>query len=284
MSATLVRAPIQAPEIDYSRDWEKQTAGYIETLAELAREQHEGDLVGEVVRWSRADGYAQYMVLSEKPLQLVHLDLVDGYAVEDSLLRGLRLEDVREMVGWERRWKRSATEPNEAFYSSVGPGDIVHYANGFGQYVRCEVVAATRVMGMREQDTVAGVALKPIALVGQWREYDLPRYQPDGSVRMGYHAEKILAGELMQPHASTIYEYEGRAKRSGETDPRGLDPISLDPPFMTPEQERIAPLAKALEKIAAATQTITNPQDEMQYRFALTDIQDTLDAVGDFHA
>ena len=265
MGAQLVAAPIKPPEIDWSSpgDWQTKEKDYIDTLATLAREQHSGDLVGEVVRWQRADGYASYMVLSEKPLTLVHLNLGDGYQVEDALLRGLTLAEVQRMVNWERSWREAGQGTNEKFYGSLKPGDIVHYHEGSAAFVRCEVVAAEYTNNRFQGKTIAGMALKPIALVGEvgrrrlddgrwvhgWAEYDMPRYDVRGEVRMGYHVEKVIEGELMQPHASNIYEYEGYDRSRDAIDPRELEPLSLEPPPMTEQQQRIAPLAIALEKI-----------------------------------
>lgn len=40
---------------------------------------YKGKNVGEVIQFPVADGYAQYMVVSMKPLQLMHLPLGDGW-------------------------------------------------------------------------------------------------------------------------------------------------------------------------------------------------------------
>ena len=77
---------------------------YIETLAAEARQNGDSDLLGEVVKWQRADGYAMYMVWNTEPLELVHLEgIADGYTVEEALIRGLRLTDVNEMVENDRK-------------------------------------------------------------------------------------------------------------------------------------------------------------------------------------
>lgn len=73
-----------------------------EKLAEWCRQntfnQRPHALIGETISWPVADGRAEYMVLSTTPLQLIHLDYVDGYQVDDVMLRGLRVSDVKEMV------------------------------------------------------------------------------------------------------------------------------------------------------------------------------------------
>ncbi len=74
----------------------------VEVAATKAQAKHPGTLAGEVVGWPRADNYARYMIVSEKPLTLIHIDSGDGYAVEAALIRGLRLADVRAMVKRDR--------------------------------------------------------------------------------------------------------------------------------------------------------------------------------------
>jgi hypothetical protein len=48
-----------------------------------------------------ADGRALYFVKSLSPLVLQHIDYLDGYAIPDAHLRGLRREDVEQLI--ERR-------------------------------------------------------------------------------------------------------------------------------------------------------------------------------------
>ena len=58
----------------------------------------EDPIVGEIVRTPRADGYAQYLVLSTRPLELVHLPVGDAWRADPAWIRGLRLSDVRKMI------------------------------------------------------------------------------------------------------------------------------------------------------------------------------------------
>lgn len=280
MAATLISAPIPAPGFD-ADNWREREKAYIEDLSARATAQrskphnqasNDSDLVGKIVRWQRADGYASYMVWDVEPLRLVHLDLGDGYTVESALLRGLTLAEVRRMVEWEDSWKRASTEPNDVFYGSLVPGQIVHYHNSFGQFVRCEVVAADRIDSVRgNEPTLHGVALKPIALVGHvkrgkespwknevggtdgWFEHDLYSRDAGGEVHFGYHARQVFEGKLMQPHASNMYEYADFHDRLG-IDPTKMPPIDLTPPPMTAEQEEIAPLARAASEIHHMTE------------------------------
>jgi hypothetical protein len=82
---------------------------YLERLAAEARRiamaEHGSvdPVVGEIVRFGRGDGYAQYMVWRVRPLQLIHIELGDAWDVEDALIRGLRIGDIRQMVASEKR-------------------------------------------------------------------------------------------------------------------------------------------------------------------------------------
>jgi hypothetical protein len=103
--AKVFRAPegFEAPAIDWRGDWQKQEQEYLTRLADRCKMNGTNPLHGEVIRFQRADGYALYMVWSTKPLALIHIELGDAYSVEDALLRGLRLSDVREQVEREQR-------------------------------------------------------------------------------------------------------------------------------------------------------------------------------------
>lgn len=96
--------------IEVKHDWSvydhaKHTADRkeaIESACLAAREKNSDALVGKVVRWPVADGYAEYMILSEAPLVLQHIADYDGYRVEVALIRGLRLRDVEAMVAFDK--------------------------------------------------------------------------------------------------------------------------------------------------------------------------------------
>jgi|GEM_PF-1567996 len=57
-----------------------------------------GEIVGALVRWPRADGYAYYVVTKEKPLTLAHVPYLDAYQVEGALIRGLNRADILAML------------------------------------------------------------------------------------------------------------------------------------------------------------------------------------------
>lgn len=278
MGATLVAPPFDPPEINYSRgdDWRKIEQDYTDRLAMRARARNEVDpnhLVGRIVRWQRADGYASYMVWQVSPLKLIHLDLGDGYAVEGALLRGLTLAEVKRMVAWDDSWHHATHDVNEDFYGSLTVGQIVHYHDSFGRFVRCEVVSAPGWKSKLGTPGVAGIALKPIALIGNWAAYDLPQRMNNGEIRLGYHAENIADGELMQPHAGNIFENPTfkAGTAFADIDPRTMDPIDLTLPPPTAAEERLATLATRFESIHQITGE--RPADAQGYRDALDQVQ-----------
>lgn len=101
--AKVFLAPIDPPVFNIDT-WERDEEKYLADLAEVARKNRPGnDLVGEVVRWPRGDGYALYMVWSTRPLELVWIEIGDAWSVEDALIRGTTLADVRLKVEQGRR-------------------------------------------------------------------------------------------------------------------------------------------------------------------------------------
>lgn len=58
---------------------------------------------GKILRWGVADGYAQYMVFSLKPLVLIHLPIGDAWHMDACLLRNLKMKDVKELIDSQER-------------------------------------------------------------------------------------------------------------------------------------------------------------------------------------
>lgn len=113
MAATIYSAPAEIgdpPELDYSnrddRSWEEFYAPegkWEEAVKAWCRTNGSGELRGEEVRWGRGDGYARYVVYTEKPLGLIHLATGDAWQIDDIMRRGLRLSDVRANVASQKK-------------------------------------------------------------------------------------------------------------------------------------------------------------------------------------
>lgn len=108
-------------------------------------------------------------------------------------------------------------------------GAIVHYHDGFNNYVRCEVVKAPFDP---DCDTWGGKALKKLALVGNWRQ-PLVKRLDDGTIYEDYHVRTL--GEVFRPHGSNVWEYP-YAPCHKNPDPRQLEPLSTEVPAATNEQ------------------------------------------------
>jgi hypothetical protein len=144
---------------------------------------------------------------------------------EDQIARSLRAAAM---------WEGLADRRGD-YFESLTVGDIVHYHNSFGQYVRCEVVRSED--GSENQ-------LQPIALVGAWKPYDLPQRRANGEISTPYHADKVLNRTgAWQPSDGCVYESPSFVKPRGEAE--SIDPTALDPiPLVLP-----APDAEELERI-----------------------------------
>lgn len=58
----------------------------------------DGTILGAVLRWQVADGYAFYVVTKEEPLTVQHIPFGSGYQVDPILLKGLDKGDVHNML------------------------------------------------------------------------------------------------------------------------------------------------------------------------------------------
>lgn len=74
---------------------------WLQELREWLRENvGSGKYSGEIVRDQVADGYAQYMVASLRPLRLVHIPLMDAY--QSRWAHRWTAADVKRMIESER--------------------------------------------------------------------------------------------------------------------------------------------------------------------------------------
>jgi len=143
-------------------------------------------------------------------------------------------------------------DESQKFLQSQKPGAILHYHDGFGQYVRQIVVKDGGVN-----------KLKAIALVGNWdKNHDLPRRSANGTINHPYHVKNILSGELHDRlNCSTTYEHPTFVKPRGgkdSIDPRKLDPINLE----LPPLEGDAKVASELWQLLEQVQVKLNPETE----------------------
>jgi hypothetical protein len=60
----------------YAEDCKQYIADLKQHIKDMG---YKGKNVGEIVRFAVADGYAEYMVLSMRPMKLIHIPLDDAY-------------------------------------------------------------------------------------------------------------------------------------------------------------------------------------------------------------
>jgi len=139
-------------------------------------------------------------------------------------------------VNHERMFKK-LREDSDNWFDSLKDGDIYHYCNGFNQHVRCKVVTED---GEKK--------FQPVALVGEWKGWDLPRREATGEIQYPYHAQKIIDGTgAWQPSTGCVYEHPDATSYHNEGDPRKMEEISLELPEMTSEEKESAALARTAE-------------------------------------
>lgn len=85
---------------DYWDAYVKAEAEYEGKVKAWARENGSGKYAGEVVRFQVADGYAQYVVVSLRPVKLIHLSAGDGYSFP--YVERLTAADLRKQIDAER--------------------------------------------------------------------------------------------------------------------------------------------------------------------------------------
>lgn len=87
------------PRYDHKLGWEengKAENAWVEKVKAYARLNGSGKYAGEEVKFQVADGYAIYIVLSLKPVQLIHLPIGDGY--QERFVNRLTAKDLTEEI------------------------------------------------------------------------------------------------------------------------------------------------------------------------------------------
>jgi hypothetical protein len=90
---------IEKPEFSEPFDfkaYEKQTEDYVSKIKEYAKENGNCPEAGKEIYFGVADGRACYVVLSLKPVELIHLNIYDGYQFQYA--NRLTATDVRNEI------------------------------------------------------------------------------------------------------------------------------------------------------------------------------------------
>ncbi len=151
-------------------------------------------------------------------------------------------EEIELALQMDRMYKRSVSE-HEDWWNNQPVDSIVHYHNGFGNYVRGVIVNDNGVHKM-----------KSTALVGAWRPYDLPSRDSDGTIQYGHHACGIVTGDLFQPNYTNMFEYRKTSQSPFPQDPTTWEAIDLSVPEATPEEKEKYRLEQIRQNIIKAAQ------------------------------
>lgn len=151
-------------------------------------------------------------------------------------------EDVLSRASWDSIFDDLAKQ-RDNFWDSQEVGTVLHYHNGFGQFVRGEVV---EIDGEKR--------LMPKALVGAWSKSDLPSRTSTGEIHYPYHAKKIIEQNdegAWQPSDGCVYESPSFSPPArNAADPRTLPEIDLTLPEMTTQEQVEAAKEIRLKAIA----------------------------------
>lgn len=273
--AKVFKAPIEAPAFNMDT-WREDEAKYIADVKARIPKANTGEFVGEIVRFAKGDGYAQYIVWKQNPLELIWLEVGDKWQADDATIRGLRLSDIETQVKRSRFFAEESAK-KERFYDNLPIGTVVHYDNGFANFVRC-----VRVEGPK------GRRLRAVALVGNWQAHDLPQRRRDGTVDYRHHGTRIKNGEGFEPNAGSIWENMDEKTRAyamrsckppgpeqrvnfpryeAPFDPTTAEPLPLEPPEPSVAEKRLAFHERRLAKLRETMDRPTNTVEDYEGLF-----------------
>jgi hypothetical protein len=105
--ATIYSSPTQipVPELDWKNidNYEKDCQEYKNELKEYLLRVRTGKNIGEIIQFPVADGYAEYMVASMNPPELIHLPLGDAWEFQYAHLLGKK--EIQEEIDIQKALK-----------------------------------------------------------------------------------------------------------------------------------------------------------------------------------
>jgi len=93
---------IKVPSLDFGnvKGYNEACEKYKADLKAMLQKRNTGKNVGEIIRFPVADGYAEYMVASMKPVELVHIPLWDAWDFQYAHL--LTAKEVQESIDQQK--------------------------------------------------------------------------------------------------------------------------------------------------------------------------------------
>ena len=242
---------------------ERSNAKWQELKAADALAKQRGELVGRYVTHPHADGQAVYVITDQsgKSVTVGWVDVDDAWVLPAWGKKArIPTSKAQQLIGAREFYDNLANDSGD-WWASRKVGETVHYHNGFGTWVRGVIVNENGENRMR-----------PTALVGPWKQFDLWTRSATGEIRWGYHVERIKTGETFKPHASNMFE--NGWNRDGN--PTKLTPLEFTPPEMDANEEKLARLMKFREKVLEAL----NPKLPSDKEQAIAIMQDSLILAG----
>lgn len=180
-----------------------------------------GLYVGRIIKFQVADNYAFYKI-TRIGTRTVSVKYASGYTEQIIGMKGSVRKELAESIAATDDAQIKSRLEHATFYSLLTPGQIVHYCAGRSNYVRCEVILVTQAI--LDLNTICDLklndkALKPFALLGDWRNYELT---PDA-----VWVKWIRTGHIFTPNYTQVWESPGYTKREWDVDPTNLPPLVL---------------------------------------------------------
>jgi hypothetical protein len=95
---------IGKPTLDDWQTYDERAKEYLDKIIVFAKAHGSSDYSGKVIHFGIADGNACYVVLSLKPIRLIHIDTFDGYTFP--YVTRLTAKDIKEKIEQQEALER----------------------------------------------------------------------------------------------------------------------------------------------------------------------------------
>lgn len=94
---------VQKPKMDFMNfgKYREDVKKYVNDIAEFCKKHSKEPLAGKTFSFPVADGKAEYMLLSLKPLKVIHLDIYDEYQYEG--VQWMKAKDVVDKINQQEK-------------------------------------------------------------------------------------------------------------------------------------------------------------------------------------
>jgi hypothetical protein len=157
--------------------------------------------------------------------------------VDEGTQKAFLDSEIRSKISQRKNIERYLAE-RETWWDDQKIGTVLHYNNGFGDWIRGEVV-----------DVDGKKVMKPTALVGKWRESEYrPKYRADGELDVPYHVRSIRDSEGWRPDTGCVWEASDHQRKQYE-DPTTMAPLDISIPELPKEQKEEAALWQKVNQV-----------------------------------